>query len=102
MSLMRMGGVVTRNTPSGIEYRVIDFNRRVSIHIPLNQPAMINRPQGEVLREIQEHFLGIERRHHAEHTALAFSQPETTRVIETEFLCVDLQVTPYGMVECPR
>lgn len=97
-----MGGIVSHNTLSGIEYRVVDFNGRTSLHIPLDQLAMVNKTQDETLREVQDHFLGIERKRHAEHTALSFSQPETTRVIGREFLCVDLEVTPYGQVECVK
>ncbi len=100
MSLRRMGGVVTNHTLLGIEYRVIDFNGRTSLHIPLNQSTMANRPQDIVLQEVQDHFLSIEQEHYAEHTELSFSQPDSAILSGASFLCVDLQVTPYGKVPC--
>lgn len=96
-----MGGVVTNRTLSGVEYRVIDFNGRTSLHIPLNQPTMANRPQDKVLQEVQDHFLSIEQKHYAEHTELSFSQPDSAILLGTSFLCVDLQVTLYGKVSSP-
>lgn len=100
MSLIRIGGIVTRHTLSGVEYRVVDFNGRTSLHIPLDQSSVASRSRDKVLEEVQNHFLGIERGRYAEHTELSFSQPDSAILLGASFWCVDLQVVPHGKVSC--
>ena len=85
-----MGGIVTCHTLSGIEYQVVDFNGRTSLHIPLGQPSVADRERGDVLREVQDHFLSTERERFDEHTALSFSDPDVVKLLDEKFVCVDL------------